>query len=95
MPVTKRKSKSDTTNAAGNGKSVKKSKKSAQNSGTSDSESDGSSYTEVDNIDLDTIMESVGESDSDTNDLDDLGLLNELINDEVRDKWKKKIWKRE
>ena len=55
--MTKRKSKSDTTNAAGNGKSVKKSKKSTQNSGTSDSESDGSSYTEADNIDLDTILD--------------------------------------
>ena len=49
----------------------------------------------MDNIDLDTILESDGESDSDTNDLDDLGLLTELINDEVKDKWKKKIWKRE
>ena len=44
-----------------------------------------------DRLDINSILNSDdGESDSDNNDLADLGLLSELLNEEVTDKWKKK-----
>ena len=46
-------------------------------------------------IDIDSILESDGESDTEPNDLGDLGLLTELINDELDEKMKKKILSRE
>ena len=53
----------------------------------SDKETDcgGGSY-----VDFDSILSSNGASDSEPTDLNDLGLLTELLNDEVNDKWKKK-----
>ena len=49
-----------------------------------------------DQLDINSILNSDdGESDSDNNDLADLGLLSELLNEEVTDKWKKKIWQRQ
>ena len=51
-----------------------------------DSDCGGGSY-----VDFDSILSSNGASDSEPTDLNDLGLLTELLNDEVNDKWKKNI----
>ena len=46
-------------------------------------------------VDVDSVLSSDGESDSEPTGLNDLGLLTELLNDEVSDKWKKKIYQQQ
>ena len=55
-----------------------------------DSDCGGGSY-----VDVESVLSSEGESDSEPTDLNDLGLLTELLNDEVTDKWKKKLYQQQ
>ena len=55
-----------------------------------DSDCGGESY-----VDADSVLSSDGESDSESTDLNDLGLLTQLLNHEVNDKWKQKIYQRQ
>ena len=46
-------------------------------------------------VDVDSVLSSDGESDSESTDLNDIVLLSELLNHEVNYKWKKKIYQRQ
>ena len=65
----------------------------------SESEPDLESTCTVGNsLDVNSVLNSSDDSDSESsehNELDDLGLLSELLNDEVKDEDKKKIWQRQ
>ena len=54
-----------------------------------------STCTVGNSLDVNSVLNSSDDSDSEHNELDDLGLLSELLNDEVKDKDKKKIWQRQ